>query len=626
MNDYKSRARIYSLVILVVLGLLVLRLAKLQIVDRQAHTGESMSNSVKLQRILPARGMIFDRNGRLMVDNEAGHNLMVTPVYFDTTSIPLLADLLELPDSTIRSRVDEARAYSRFRPSPLALDISFHALSRVMENAHRLPGVTSELFQKRDYKTRARASHLLGYVREITPYDLERRAVAGYRRGDQIGHTGIERQYEDRLRGEPGSDFRLVNIRGQVVGDYLGGREDEAPLSGYNLHLTIDAEMQALAESLFVNKRGGVVAIDPKTGEILTLHSAPDFDLDLFTGRIPPAAWDYLMSAEQKPMFNRATQSTLMPGSTFKPFIALMALHEGVITPTETFHCPGYHPRGGGRFFKCLETHGSINVLQAIEKSCNTFFFEMMKRIDVNTFNRWAHSFGFGERPQVDIPAVEIATGNVPDSAYFDRTYGRGGWNVGTPMNMGIGQGDVAVTPLQLVRYVSAVAMDGVLPTPHVVRRMVHSETGDVIESPARETEQLDVNPAYLDIVRTGMRQVIAETSWWLDIPDVPSAGKTGTAQNSRGEDDSVFIMFAPVDDPQIAIAVLVENIGYGSMSAGPIASFMAEQYLTGSIDQERLWLWKRVMEASSDPLPGQEEPPDVAALQPVATAAEPEG
>ncbi len=362
MNDYKSRARIYSSVILVVLGLLVLRLAKLQIIDRQAHTGESMSNSVKMQRILPARGMIFDRDGRLMVDNEAGHNLMVTPVYFDTTSIPLLADLIELPDSTLRSRVAEARAYSRFRPSPLALDISFQALSRVMENAHRLPGVTSELFQKRNYKTRARASHVLGYVREITPRDLELRGEDGYRRGDQIGHTGIERSYEQSLRGEPGSDFRLVNIRGQVVGDYLSGREDESPTSGYDLHLTIDAEMQALAESLFVNKRGGLVALEPSTGEILALHSAPDFDLDLFTGRIPPAAWDYLMSAEQKPMFNRATQSTLSPGSTFKPFIAMMALHEGVITPNETFHCPGYHPRGRGRTFKCMETHGSINV------------------------------------------------------------------------------------------------------------------------------------------------------------------------------------------------------------------------------------------------------------------------
>ncbi|NNF03853.1 MAG: penicillin-binding protein 2, partial [Rhodothermales bacterium] len=615
MNDYKSRARIYSSVILVVLALLALRLAKLQIIDRQAHTGESMSNSVKLQRILPARGMIFDRNGRLMVDNEAGHNLMVTPVYFDTSSIGLLADLLELPDSTIRRRVDEARSYSRFRPSPLALDISFQALSRVMENANRLPGVTPELFQKRDYKTRARASHVLGYVREITPRDLETRGEDGYRRGDQIGHTGIERQYEGRLRGEPGSDFRLVNIRGQVVGDYLGGREDEAPLSGYDLHLTIDADLQALAESLFVNKRGGVVALDPRSGEVLALHSAPDFDLDLFTGRIPPAAWDYLMSAEQKPMFNRATQSTLMPGSTFKPFIALMALHEGVITPNETVHCPGYHPRGGGRFFKCLDRHGSLTILEAIEKSCNTFFFEMMKRIDVSTFNRWAHEFGFGERPDVDVPATEIATGNVPDSAYFDRQYGRGGWNVGTPMNMGIGQGDISVTPLQLVRYVSAIANGGTLPTPYLVRQMVHSETGEIIQAPARETELLDVNPAYLDIVRTGMRSVIEKTSWWLDIPGVESAGKTGTAQNNRGEDDSVFIMFAPADDPQIAIAVLVENIGFGSMSAGPIASFMAEQYLTGSIDAERRWLWTRVMEAKSEPLPGQEEPPDVAAL-----------
>jgi len=320
-------------------------------------------------------------------------------------------------------------------------------------------------------------------------------------------------------------------------------------------------------------------------------------------------------------MFNRATQSTLSPGSTFKPFIALMALHEGVITPNSTVHCPGYHPRGGRGSFRCLDTHGTISVLEAIETSCNTFFFEMMKRIDVNTFSRWAHRFGFGERPDIDIPAAEIATGNVPDSAYFNDAYGVGDWNVGTPMNMGIGQGDVNVTPLELVRYVSAIAMGGALPTPHVVKRMVHSETGEVIESPARETEQLDVNPAYLELVRSGMRRVISETSTWLEIPDVPMAGKTGTAENSRGEDDSVFIMFAPVDDPQIAIAVLVENIGYGSTMAGPIASFMAEKYLTGSISPKRQWLWQGVMDAKSDPLPGQEPPPDVAALQPASTA-----
>jgi penicillin-binding protein 2 len=247
--------------------------------------------------------------------------------------------------------------------------------------------------------------------------------------------------------------------------------------------------------------------------------------------------------------------------------------------------------------------HGTIAVEDAIRKSCNTFFFEMMKRVDVNTFSRYAHAFGFGEMAAIDIR--EQGAGFIPDSAYYNRVYPEG-WNVGTPMSLGVGQGDMGVTPMQLARYIAAIANGGTLVTPHLVRFTENPLTGDIEQVIPAEPSQISIKPRYFDIVRRALRGVISETNPWLEIPGVPSAGKTGTAQNSRGEDDSVFVMFAPFDEPQIAIAVMVENIGFGSMSAGPIASFMAEQYLTGQISPTRNWLFQQVIQNSSGALPEQ--------------------
>lgn len=603
MEENRTRTRLFVILICVILGVLTLKLFKLQIVDTSAYSGESRSNAVRERRILPARGAIFDRNGMLLVDNEPAYSLLVTPLYFDTETIPLLAALLAMPDSVITDRVQKARKWNSFRSSSLVRGISFDVLARVLENHLRLPGIWYEVDQKRLYKTRMRASHVLGYVRQISESDLEAKRAEGYRLGDLIGQSGLERTYEGTVRGKLGSEFNLVNKYGQVTESFLDGSEDIASQSGRDLHLTIDFQMQALAESLFVNKRGAAVALDVNTGEILTMMSAPDYDLDVFSKAIKPETWEYLTTGLEKPIFNRATSSLLPPGSTFKPFIAMMALEVGAITPSSTVYCAGYHPRGGSGMFRCLHMHGTIAVEDAIRESCNTFFFEMMKRVDVNTFSRYAHAFGFGEMAAIDIR--EQGAGFIPDSAYYNRVYPEG-WNVGTPMSLGVGQGDMGVTPMQLARYIAAIANGGTLVTPHLVRFTENPLTGDIEQVIPAEPSQISIKPRYFDIVRRALRGVITETSPWLEIPGVPSAGKTGTAQNSRGEDDSVFVMFAPFDEPQIAIAVMVENIGFGSMSAGPIASFMAEQYLTGQISPTRNWLFQQVIQNSSGALPEQ--------------------
>lgn len=603
MEDHYLRVRLFIGIVVVMLGLLGLRLAKLQIIDASAYTGESRNNAVREERVLPARGLLYDRNGVLMVDNEPTYTIMLTPRYFDPARTGLLASLLGVPDSLVTARLQEARAWSAFKPSPAFHEVPFDVLGRILEHRPDLPGVSYEIRPKRRYLTPARASHALGYVREITEADLRKRRTEGYRTGDLIGQAGVEKYYESALRGRLGSAFKLVNVHGLVVKSYQDGREDIPPVNGYDLHLTLDSRLQALAESLYVGKRGGAVALDPRTGDILALVSEPDYDPDVFSRSVSRELWDYLNNSPEKPMFNRATMSGMPPGSTWKPFMALMALQEGIIDENTVITCTGgyrlgnrvFHDHGG-------HAHGPIRVREAIEQSCNTFFFTVMMRTDVNTWHRWARQFGFGQRIPMDL--TEQYPGIIPDSAYFNRTYPRG-WTAGYTINLGIGQGNMVVTPMQLARYVAAVANGGTLYTPHLVAYLEHPDTHEIVRPDTLPVTHLPIDPAYFEIVREGMERVMEQgTGAGVRIPGIPSGGKTGTAQASGGrEDHSLFVMYAPADNPRIALAVLVENGGFGATQAAPIASLLAEQYLTGGISPARRWLKEYVETLKSEPL-----------------------
>lgn len=608
MDEYRLRTRIFIGVILALVTVLGLRLVELQLIDTEEYLGESQNNAVRQQRVIPSRGIFFDRHGEILVDNEPTYTVRLTPRYFDTTRVALLAEVLAQPDSLVRVKIAEARSFSPFQPSPIFREVPFARLSLLEENRYRLPGVDYTIEQHRRYPDNISGAHMFGYVREIGNRDLARlkeKEDRSYVQGDLIGQTGLERFYERDLRGELGSEFKLVNIHGRQVTAYQEGANDTPPHSGYELHLGIDARVQAIAESLFVGKRGGVVAIDPQTGEIISLVSKPDYDPEIFSESVSPEMWNYLTRSPVKPMLNRATMSLMPPGSTWKPFMALMSLQEGNIKPGETVTCRGGHPLGRGVRFRCMGVHGAVNVERAIQKSCNTFFFEMMMRTDVNTFSKYAHMFGFGEDAPTDL--TEQTPGLIPDSAYFNRVYPKG-WTVGYSINLGIGQGNMGVTPLQLARYVGAVANGGTLHTPRVVSHLVDPETGQVYEPDLPPAKQVPIDSHYFSMVREGMRRVFeAGTATHVAIPGITAGGKTGTAQNPHGKDHSLFIMFAPWDDPKIAIAALVENAGYGGSAAAPIASIMAEQYLTGTVDLDnprRRYIMDRAYNARSEALP----------------------
>ncbi len=596
MDANRARLQIFSAIVLATLGLLSLRLVQLQLVQSDIYSVESQKNSVHPRIDLPARGLIYDRNGTLLVSNEPAYSLTVTPRFFDTENIPLLARLLNVPDSLVEARISEARSWSPYKPSRVFREIPFSSFSRVLEYEYKLPGIDFVIDEKRRYHPSVNAAHALGYVKEISRKQLDQRKTDGYRLGDPLGQTGIESVYESELRGQLGQRFVMVNVHGQEVKSYMNGNQDIPPQSGHSLHLTLDANLQAFAETLFVNKRGAAVALDPNNGEILALISAPDYNPELLSGTVNVGIWKGLQRDENKPLFNRASLSVQPPGSTFKPFMALVALQEGAITPQTSFHCSGVFYLGSHPY-RCMKAHGSLTVVNALKRSCNVFFYNTMMRLNFARWSEWGRTFGFGGHMPTDLP--EQSSGIFPDSAYFNRVYPKG-WTRGYLVSLGIGQGNLTISPLQLVRYVSAVANGGKLHTPHLLREIAHPETGERTLPELPTPKVIPIQAEYFDLVREGMRRMVMENNSTVKWGDVVAAGKTGTSQNPHGKDHSWFMGFAPFDDPQIALAVFVENGGFGASAAAPIGGLMMEQYLTGKTDQHPAWVREMALRASS--------------------------
>ena len=603
---HSSKSTAFVAIILVSTGLLGARLFGLQILGQGQALEVAQGNALRTHRVLPARGAIYDRHGVLIVDNEPSYTITLTPRFFDEEKTSLLATHLGVDDSVVTAKLADARRWTSYRPSMSFTNMSFDRYGRIQEDRFRLPGVDEAIGQKRRYNTGVRASHALGYTGEITQEELNALAEEnGYRIGDYLGRTGIERSYEAELRGVPGTALRVVNVYGLEIGSYMQGQGDQPPISGYDVHLALDLGVQALAESLFTNKRGAAVAMDVNTGGLIAFLSAPDFDLELFTGGGDVQRWASVAQHPEKPLYNRASMNLMPPGSTWKPLMALMALETGLIEASGsegTVYCPGYHPIGQGRIFKCLGVHEEQTAVEAIMNSCNTFFFEVGRRMDLGTFRRYSQMFGFGQNVQTDIR--EQTPGLIPDSSYFDQAYTE--WGVGTTMNLGIGQGDMGVTPLQLARYIGAVANGGWLHEPRLAAFLSNPATGDTINV-APQPVPIPIDPDYFALVRQGLRLVMEEgTGNLAQIPGIASGGKTGTAQAPGGMmDHSVFVMFAPYDDPQIAVAVQCENAGGGSDCAAPIGSLIAERYLKGYLPDtyEVRARMNRALTARSEPL-----------------------
>ena len=582
IQTYSKRRLLFVAVCL--MSLLYLgRLVQLQMIYGEEYGKKSEENSIRTIPREPVRGYIYDRTGKLVVDNRPAFTVTIMPFEFDKRNIEYLSSLLALEPDFIRDRIKKGELYSRFAPVKIKRDIDFRILSTLEENRDRLPGVDYQIESKRFYTTNANAAHLLGYTKEISENQMKSLGDE-YAPGDVVGSAGLEAQYEGTLRGHKGAEFSTVNVRGQVIGRYESGKNDVPPVEGNDLLLTMDFGLQTFAESLMVDRRGAIVAIDPQDGGILAMVSKPDYDLRLFSGVTPPKLWKYLNTDPAAPLFNRATLSRYPPGSTFKMLLAIAALESKTVTPAWRVSCGGAF-RFGTKVFKDLHVHGSVDMVNAIKVSCNVYFYQLMLKTGLDTWAHYGDEFGFGQVTGIDI--AEENPGLLPNTEFMNKRYGPSGWTRGFLPSLAIGQGEVGATPLQMACYVMALANEGNYHQPHVVRAIFDKSSNTIDTLLSYQTRKISISQDTWNLVREGMRRVVQEpggTGSMARIKGIEVAGKTGTAQNTHGPDHAWFVGFAPFDHPRIAIAVLIENAGFGGTQAAPVAGLCMERYLYGRL------------------------------------------
>ena len=597
INDslYRRKYLIGGIAVTVVL-LYIIRLFLLQVIDQS--TQEKAENNAQLREtIYPSRGLIYDRNGELLVANQPIYE--VTMVVREMTKGPFdtvgLCNALKISRDSFEIRMENMtnrkknRGYSRFSPQIFMPNLSQEEIAQLQQEKYKYPGVDIRIRTLRDY-TYPIASHVLGSVGEVNYNDIERDSY--YTIGDYSGRDGIERTYEEVLRGQKGVKIYMRDSRGRIQGPYQQGQLDREAQAGTDLYLSLDRKTQQLGEELMQNKIGSIVAIEPQTGEILAMVSAPNWNPRQLVGKERSTNYQKLLQDPHKPLMNRATQAQYAPGSTFKILQALAALQDGTVTPNTKYPCSGQTSTP----IKCTHNHGTpVDLEEGIEQSCNPYFWalyrDMLQQDGYDNghahfkehYTHWREvmaSFGLGERfTHTDIR--EQAKGYLPTTEFYNKIYGLKGWKAITIRSLSIGQGEILVTPLQLANQAAAIANKGYYITPHFNRN-------DSMKSNIYTTL---VDSAYFDVVHRGMARVMSDgTGRWYNIPELQMCGKTGTVQNPHGEDHALFIGFAPMDNPQIAVAVAVENAGFGATWACPMATLIIEQYLTGEIKRNALY------------------------------------
>ena len=578
--------RQYAIIgIFAVVGVVYLmKLFSLQVLDDELKQSAD-NNVLRYVTQYPARGKVFDRNGELLVYNEAVYDLMVVPGQvskeMDTTEF---CRLLNITHDSYVERITKARKYSPIKASVFVSQISKEDYAHIGEILYRYPGFYFQTRTIRHYPN-AIAAHTLGDIGEVDLRQLEEDPY--YKRGDYVGKSGIEKFYEKELRGKKGLKVVMVDVHNREKGSYLNGLLDSLPVPGKDIYLGMDAQLQAYGEQLMHGKIGSIVAIEPKTGQILAFVTSPTYDPNLLVGRVRGENYNKLLNDPEKPLINRAISGTYPPGSTFKMVNGMIALQSGSITPATQFHCNG----PGSTPIKCTHFHGSSpDLANAIENSCNPYFYEAFKTTINNPkfgdikkgYEYWyqmTQALGLGHKFDTDIP-YELS-GNIPTRAYYDKQYG-GKWNSVTIRSLGIGQGEILVTPLQLANIAALIANEGYYYPPHLIRAF-----GDSTAIPEKMTTRMEtgIEQRHIKVIKAGMNSVFEGahgTARGSKIPGISAGGKTGTAQNPHGDNHSIFIAFAPVEDPQIALSIIIENGGYGSTWAAPIASLMMEKYIKG--------------------------------------------
>jgi len=570
----------------------VFRLFYLQVLD-DSYSIESSSNSIKRVVEIPFRGQIYDRNDKLIVYNTPVYNLLVTPYKAKIQDTLTFCSLLNIQKTMFDSLMKSATSYSRVKPSLFLRQLSREDFARIQDVMVDYPGFEFSKSSLRTY-TYPTMANTLGYVSEISKRQLEKQDSYNYQQGDYIGQSGLETFYEEQLRGRRGVKFVMQNVSGVIKGSWKDSELDTNAVAGQNLYTGIDLDLQAFADSLMRNKVGSVVAIEPKTGQILAMVAAPSYDPNLLASRHFSKNYQKLVNNPYKPLFNRPIMAGYRPGSTFKVLQALTALQAGVITPATGFTHAGVpmNCHCGGR---------ANSVLHGIQYSCNPYFFQVFKRIIYNNdisdtyqasavgLNKWNEQmtkFGIGQRLGVDLPSEY--RGNLPDDSYYDKIYGKKRWKFSNIYSLSIGEGELLITPIKMANVAAIIANRGHFYTPHVVsgvgkkrtplpEYLIRHETG--IDARHFET----IIPGMVGAVEAGTVMGLAR------IKNITIAGKTGTSQNKKGPDHSIFIAFAPVDNPKIAIAVFVENGRWGGTAAAPVANLIIERFIKGKTENKAL-------------------------------------
>ena len=590
----------------VAVAIILSRLFIIQIVDEK-YKIDASNNSMVYSIIYPPRGIIDDRNGKILVGNKIAYDLLVTPKEVEAFDTLALCEALDISPEFVRKKMKEYYRDRRkigYQSVVMLKQMTPERYMKFAEIAYKFPGFRGQARSIREYPYNA-GGNLLGYVSEVDQDFI--RKHEGYSAGDYAGKTGIEATCEPYLKGEKGYNIYLRNSHNKIEGSYRDGEMDKEAVPGKNITTTIDAELQHYGQMLMQNKVGSLVAIEPSTGEILTLVSSPGIDVDMLADI--GSHYNEILANPYKPMFNRAVQSAYPPGSVFKLVNGLIGLQEGVFTPETEYPCRmGYF--FGRNKLGCHDHRSPLDFEESIMMSCNAYYCYVLRGILENdkyasvaealdAWNRYVESFGFGRKLGSDFPS-ELG-GFIPDSKYYDRVYGEGRWKATNVISLSIGQGEIGCTPLHLANLCATIANRGFYYIPHLIK-----DSEEVsIDGKYKERQYTLVDTSYFPEVIEGMYRAVNSgygsggTATIAAVDGLEICGKTGTAQNPRGDDNSVFICFAPKDNPRIAVAAYVENGSFGARWAAPIASLLVEKYLKGDIRKNRKALEKRILDGN---------------------------
>lgn len=609
-KDYNLEKRKYIIggFITIVVLIYLLRLFNLQVLDSR-YKDDADSNAFLRKTIYPSRGVIYDRNGKVVVYNKPAYDILVIPrdiQPFDTLDFCNTLGLTKEQLKALFTDMKDKRknpGYSSYSPQTLITHLDAADYGRIQEKMYRFPGFFIQKRIMREYNYHC-GGNLLGNIREVSAKDIKRDPY--YKSGDYTGDLGIEKSYEEHLRGIKGEEILIRDVHGSIHGRYDNGSHDKKAISGRNLKLGIDIELQQYAESLMRGKLGAVVAIEPQTGEVLALVTSPSYDPALLVGRDRGKNYKALRDNPYKPLLDRSIQGAYPPGSTFKPGQGLILLQEGIITTGTPFPCARGYINAGLRL-RCHPHASPITLKPALQTSCNAFFCWGLKAMlekkrkygsTAKAFEVWkTHlvELGYGYKLGIDIPGE--SRGFIPNAKFYDKIYGEDNWSANTIISVSIGQGEILATPLQIANLGATIANRGWFITPHVVKSIEDT----IIDKQYREHRTPNISRSHFEQVAEGMRMAVTGGTCKLaNLPDIEVCGKTGTAQNPHGHDHSVFLGFAPYHNPKIAVCVYVENAGYGATYGVPIGSLVIEKYLKGEISESRKYIEERMLNSST--------------------------